>query len=134
MPEIPEDPTGRDSTPPHPRPAGQREYLTHFAIAGFTYYDGALAFQHLQPGTPLHLASEPDNKYDPQAVALFYKDYKLGYIPRSHNTIVHKLLKVGFNNLQAVVQRTDSSEHPEQQVGVVVHLGEAELMEHGIGD
>lgn len=99
-----------------------REYLAHFNIAGFTYWDGALAFNKLQPGVPLTMALEDDNKYDPEAVAIYYDTMKLGYVPRDRNTLIYKLLKTGINNLMTVVQRVDGSEHPEQQVGVVVHL------------
>jgi len=99
-----------------------REYLTHFHIAGFTYWDGALAFSKLKPGVPLTIALEDDNKYDPEAVVIYYDTVKLGYVPREHNAVIYKLLKTGINNLMAVVQRVDGSEHPERQVGVVVHL------------
>jgi len=100
----------------------QREYLAHFNIAGFTYWDGALAFQKLKPGVPLTMILEEDNKYDPKAVALYHDSVKLGYVPRDSNTVIYKLLKMGIDNLMTVVQRVDGSEHPENQVGVVVHL------------
>ncbi|SDD84466.1 HIRAN domain-containing protein [Niabella drilacis] len=100
----------------------QREYLAHFNIAGFTYWDGALAFEQLKPGVALTLKLEADNKYDPQAVALYYETIKLGYVPKTNNTIIYKLLKLGWNGFMAVVQRVDATEHPEQQVSVVVHL------------
>ena len=36
----------------------KKEHLSHFNIAGFTYYDGALVFQKLHIGTQLTLKLE----------------------------------------------------------------------------
>ena len=84
--------------------------------------DGVEAFAELKIGSPLKLLYEPDNGHDPQAVCIMYKDFKLGYVPRDQNKILHKLLKIGFKGLQARVQRISPEEHPEHQVAVVVHL------------
>lgn len=100
----------------------KKEYLTHFDIAGFTYWDGALAFENLKPGVQLSLKWEEENRHDPQAVALYYDTLKLGYVPKDNNTLIYKILKLQLNCLMAVVQRADAAKHPEHQVGVVVHL------------
>jgi hypothetical protein len=99
------------------------EHLAHFNIAGFTYYYGALVFNKLKVGKKLELKLEEDNKFDPRAVAIYYQEHKLGYVSRSENRIIYKLLKIGMkNHLRAVIQRVDSREHPESQIMVVVHL------------
>lgn len=41
--------------------------LTHFHIAGFSYWDGCEAFENLKIGTILELEREQDNKFDPYA-------------------------------------------------------------------
>lgn len=99
-----------------------REHLSHFMISGFTYYEGALVFKELQVGTELSLKYEEDNKFDARAIAIYYKEYKLGFIPRSENRIIYKLMKVGFTNFDVRIQQVDPQAHPEEQVGVVVHL------------
>lgn len=99
-----------------------REHLAHFDIAGFTYYEGALAFKELEIGVSLQLQLDEDNKYDPRAVAIYYKEFKLGFVPRSENRIIYKLLKVGIDCLEVRVQRITKKENPENQVGVVIHL------------
>lgn len=100
----------------------KREHLNHFSISGFTYYEGALAFNQLEIGTSLRLEAEPENKYDPRAVAIYYKDHKLGFVPRRENRIIYKLLEIGFTQLEIRVQQLNAQAHPEEQVGVVVHL------------
>lgn len=99
-----------------------KEHLAHFNIAGFSYYDGAEAFHELKMGERLDISLDPENRYDPHAVAVTYKDYKLGYIPKADNEIFFKLLTVGIKNIVVRVQRLDATEHPEQQVWVIAHL------------
>lgn len=99
-----------------------KEHLANFNIAGFSYYDGAEAFGELRMGLKLEISLDPENKFDPQAVVVSYKDYKLGYIPKAVNEIFYKLLRVGAKNMVVRVQRLDATEHPEQQVWVVAHL------------
>jgi hypothetical protein len=99
-----------------------REHLAHFSIAGFTYYDGVLAFNELKIGTELRLVPDATNQYDPRAIAVYYNDYKLGFIPKSDNRIFYKLMKIGFDQFEVRVQRLAPDEDPEQQISVIVHL------------
>ncbi|MDO5615529.1 MAG: HIRAN domain-containing protein [Cruoricaptor ignavus] len=99
------------------------EHLANFNIAGFTYYDGALVFRKLKIGQELNLRLEENNRYDARAVAIYYKDYKIGFIPRTENRIFYKMLKVGLeNNIRILVQSRDETAYPEQQIRVVAHL------------
>lgn len=99
-----------------------KEHLANFNIAGFTYYDGPEAFKSLENGLLLELHPDPVNKYDPEAVMIWYKDFHLGYIPRSENSLFYKLLRVGFRQFEVRIQQINPAAHPEKQVGVVVHL------------
>ena len=103
-----------------------REHLAHFDIAGFTYYDGVLAFNELKIGVQLQLKREENNKYDARAVAIYYNEFKLGFVPRSENRIIYKLLNLGIDCLEIRIQRVDKKENPENQIGVVVHLVKTE--------
>lgn len=99
-----------------------KEHLASFNIAGFTYYDGVEVFKDLEIGLLLELHPEPDNKFNPQAIMIWYKNSHLGYIPRSENSIFYKLLRVGITQIEVRVQRVDPQEHPENQVSVVTFL------------
>lgn len=100
----------------------QTKMVKSFYIAGFTYYEGALAFQHLHIGTKLKLVAEPKNRHDDYAVALYFNQFKLGYIPARQNRTIAMLLNNGYNVFKAVVQQIDPHEHPEQQVRVAVFV------------
>ena len=62
----------------------KRQTLFNCKLAGFTYYDGPLAWQDLQVGSKLTPVAE-DNKYDPNAIALYFGDNKLGFVPKEKN-------------------------------------------------
>lgn len=82
-----------------------------------------MVLSELKPGMQLELVSEEENRYDPCAIAIYYGDYKLGFVPRSQNKTLSQLMALGYDDIfDARVQRVSPEEHPEQQVGVVVFL------------
>ncbi|MFD1672346.1 HIRAN domain-containing protein [Agrilactobacillus yilanensis] len=98
-------------------------HLMDFHIAGFAYYDGLDIIDKLTPGKPVTLAAEPDNPYDPEAVAIYYKDYKLGYVPKDRNSLLSTILYFGHQNLfETRIQTADTTNHPERQFRVVVKI------------
>jgi hypothetical protein len=100
-----------------------KRHLDNFHIAGFGYWDGCEAFEHLKIGTKLDLVREEDNAFDPYAVAIYYKDLKLGFIPRESNKEISKYLDMGWDDLYEVrVTRVTPDAHPESQVEVVVYI------------
>lgn len=107
----------------------KRRHFTNFDIAGFTYWDGALAFQELSIGTELYFKREEDNKFDPYAVAIYYKDYKLGFIPRNMNKDISKFCEQGYADIFEVrINRIAPDENPEDQIGVIVYLKQASAL------
>ena len=102
-------------------------HLSHFNIAGFTYWEGCIAFQELKIGSRLRLVREADNKFDPYAVAIYYENTKLGFIPRGENQLVAQFMDLGYNKIFDMrVQRICPDAHPEKQVWVILRLKEAD--------
>ena len=98
-------------------------HFLNFEIAGFTYWDGCMALEELKPGTRLILAREEENKFDPYAVAIYYGDYKLGFVPRKVNQQLSQFLDLGYGDIfEAFVQRVSPDRHMEDQVGVVIYI------------
>ena len=92
-------------------------------IAGFTYYDGLDVIENLKLGTPVTLKSELDNPYDPNAVAVYYEDTKLGFIPRAKNHTISQLLYLGYDDLFEVkINCCHPEENPENQFRIVVKI------------
>ena len=101
----------------------KKVHLTNFHIAGFGYWEGCEAFDQLKIGTKLELVREEDNAFDPYAVAIYYNDYKLGFIPRAHNHDISKYLDMGLHDIYEVrITRLTPDVQPEQQVEVIVNI------------
>lgn len=52
-----------------------------FFVAGIKFGDYEYAKEALEVGTPLYLDPEPENEFDPNAVAIRFDGWKLGYVP-----------------------------------------------------
>lgn len=101
----------------------KRLHLIHCNIAGFTYWDGCIAFEHLKIGTKLKLVRDCSNRYDRKAVALYWNEYKLGYIPRTHNDTISKFLDMGHEGIfETRISRICADEEPEEQVYINIYI------------
>ena len=56
-----------------------------YVISGLPYYDAPLIFDQLKLGSDLTIVPERDNPYDPEALALYSNNNKLGFIPKESN-------------------------------------------------
>jgi hypothetical protein len=98
-------------------------HFSNFNIAGFTYYDGVDVFYDLKIGTELHLKAEPKNCFDAYAVAIYYNETKLGYIPKGENKEISKFLNLGHTSLfEMKINQISMETHTERQVGVLVRI------------
>ena len=101
----------------------KRKHYLYCNIAGFMYWDGCEAFSELEVGKKLELVRESENKYDPEAVAIYYKDLKLGFVPRSDNEDLSHFLDMGHTDLFEVrVARICEDAHPDKQVFVNIYI------------
>ncbi len=64
-------------------------------VAGYQYYKGHLVENEFTTGVPLILVREPKNRYDSNAIAIYYKSTKIGFIPMAENTILANMLDQG---------------------------------------
>jgi hypothetical protein len=101
-------------------------HFSNFFIAGFTYWEGCMAIADLKVGSQLQLVRERENRFDPHAVAIYFNEHKLGFIPRDENELIAKFLDLGYSEMFDLrVQRIALDAHPEKQVGAVVFINEA---------
>ena len=82
--------------------------LLSFHIAGFQYADGALVLGDLKVGDKLTLCAERDNPHDPEAVAIYYGNTKLGYVPGNEVGPLSLMMYYGHEDVFEVrVQQID---------------------------
>ena len=76
----------------------QRHYLLNkFSVAGFYYYKGPEIVKTMVAGEIINMKPESENVHDKYAVELHYKGTLIGYIPRSDNRHISRLLQQGLN-------------------------------------
>ncbi|TAM61179.1 MAG: hypothetical protein EPN49_07530 [Rhodanobacter sp.] len=77
----------------HPLPGTtKRLHLQDCRIAGSQYYDAHAVLPQLHPGDPLQLRRQHNNPHDDRAIAVLWRERKLGYLPRLDNTVAASLL------------------------------------------
>ena len=97
----------------------RRVTLQESPINGFQYYDGERVLPRLRAGHRLSLRREPDNRYDERAVAVHWRDRKLGYLPRVENTAVTHMMDNG-EQLDCVIAEVIPDNFPWNTVRVNV--------------
>lgn len=80
------------------------EALFRGPLAGFAYGDGASVLALMKSGDSLSLRREANNPHDAHAVALYWRSYKLGYVPRGYSLEVSSRLDAG-DALQAAIEQ-----------------------------
>lgn len=65
-----------------------------YSIVGtnFCGAEAAALLKTTTPGTPIDLVREPTNEFDPNAVAVYIGDQKVGYIARKLNVTLSKFI------------------------------------------
>lgn len=98
-------------------------YLLDCHVAGFAYYDGLDVIKKLELGAPVTLKPEPENPYDPDAVAIYFEKAKLGYMPQAKNGYISNLLYFGYGDIvEAKISSHKPDAHPENQFRIVIKL------------
>lgn len=78
--------------------------FARFNIDRFSVFDGLDVIDQLKAGTKVELKSEPENPFDFEAVAIFFDDCKLGYIPSEVNYEISTILYFGHEDVfEAVI-------------------------------
>jgi len=99
----------------HEQGAGRELLIQESPIAGFQYHDGESVWSRLSAGDSLELLREPANRYDRRAVAVYWGESKLGYVPRAANTACSQMLDRG-ERLTARIKRLRESPDPWKRV------------------
>lgn len=71
----------------------------------------------------LNLVREADNQFAPYSVAVYFGEFKLGFVPRNNNREISKYLDMGMDDIyEARIQRISPDEHPENQIEVILYI------------
>ena len=96
--------------------------IFNFPISEFDFHYGLDVIDDLQLGKPVTLVFEPDNPYNPGAVAIYFGKTKLGYVP-SGDGYLGQLLYFGHGDiLEAIISYRNLEKELANQFRVTVRL------------
>jgi len=89
-------------------------------------------WEELHVGTLLELQRDKENTYDKNAVAVVYskmdennekEEYLLGYLPRTDNTEIAKLLEMGWTSVfECRISKINQEAHYENQIRLTIRI------------
>ena len=90
-------------------------------IAGFQFHEGDVIWPSLAVGAKLALIRKATNTHDPDAVAVYFQNNKLGYVPRAENSAIAQMLDRG-ETLEARISGLLMEEDSWERVRFTVSL------------
>lgn len=104
-------------------------YLQQFFVAGFRHYKGMEMLQHMEINDLLELRREPENAHDECAIALYWQQEKIGYMPSDLNEIISKLLDAQALPLLGMITHLNLEVKPWENVVAAVYFLQDETVE-----
>ncbi len=99
-----------------------KHLLLQCFLRGFKFYEGPKLLADFKEGDMLELVREPENEYDENAVALYWNNHKIGYIPKEENKILSKLLAIGAPEMMAEVTYLKPEAATWENVNLAVYV------------
>ncbi len=97
-------------------------YLLQSFVRGFRHYEGPALIGQMKEGDMLELVREPDNEYDPAAVALHWNKHKIGFIPAEDNELLSKLLDIQVPEFMAEIVFLQPAASSWENVRIAIYV------------
>ncbi|MET0090652.1 MAG: HIRAN domain-containing protein [Candidatus Thiodiazotropha sp.] len=98
----------------------RRVILQESPLAGFQYHRAPAIWPFLQVGESLHLRREPTNAHDRYAIAVWFRNEHLGYIPQRDNRTLARLLDQGERLETTIVRLLEEERNPWRKIRLQV--------------
>lgn len=77
-------------------PFTREVFLLDIVVAGTSYCEQIdEIYPLLSEGTVLKMQRNPQNKYDENAIGIYFNQVRIGWVPRTMNTIISRLMDAG---------------------------------------
>lgn len=101
----------------------RKENSMQFTIAGVKFHEYKQCLNDITEGDTLKLVPEPANKFDPNAVAIYFdngaKQSMLGYVPKRFSSEVSAMIEVG-QNLECILTKFNRTATPWDMFSVTI--------------
>ena len=105
----------------HAKSKPRKILLLESPLAGYQYHRAEGVRSFLRVGENLRLVREPQNPYDGNAIAVYFRNDKLGYVPRDENRALAVMMDHGERVQAHVIKLTNDSD-PWRRVRFNVEL------------
>jgi len=99
----------------------QKIYLLHFFVRGFKFYQGPKIIDQINQNGLVHLVREPDNEYDLNAIAVYFENQKIGFVPAESNEVLRRILDAKLLDLQAEITKIEPDAQTWEQISVAIY-------------
>ena len=102
--------------------ASQKAYLLQSFVAGFRFYKGMELLSHMQEQDMVELRRQPANEHDEFAVALYWQQEMIGFLPAASNEIIARLMDAKALHLIGIITHLQRDAKPWENVAVAVYF------------
>jgi len=102
--------------------AKSKIYLLQDFVRGFRFYKGPELLKQIQTGEKLRLQREKENKQDALAIAVYYKNEKIGFVPKEKNEVLSALMDGGVAELHAEITHLELDAETWENVHFAIYL------------
>lgn len=99
----------------------KKQKLLQCFVAGFRYYNGPQLINKMEIGDTIKLVREPNNKYDNKAIALYFQNNKIGFIPQMDNQVISNMMDVNMMLLNAEISYVNPKKDSWEQLEIIVN-------------
>ena len=92
------------------------------ALVGLSYYELQYVYHHIHEGTALELRREPRNRHDYNAIAVYFRNHKIGFLPKNANELAAHLMDEGCALEARVTKVTKTKYLPTTGLDVELHI------------
>jgi hypothetical protein len=109
-------------------------YLLQFFVRGFQFADGLKILEQMEENQMLELVREPENKYDTNAIALYFNEHKIGFVPKEKNEILARLMDSETIVLMAEIVKIEPTAKAWENVFATIYILKEETEPFGANE
>ncbi|RNI33573.1 hypothetical protein EFY79_18295 [Hanamia caeni] len=102
--------------------ASQKVFLLQSFVAGFRFYKGMELLPHMQEQDIVELRRQPDNEHDEFAVAVYWQQEMIGYLPAASSEVSARLMDAKALPLVGIITHLQRDAQPWENVAVAVYF------------
>lgn len=107
-------------------PFTREVFLLHIEVAGTGYCEQMNdIYPKLKTDEVLQMRRDPQNKYDKKAIGIYFEQTRIGWVPRTMNEIISRLMDAGKVFFCRITELSEQSpENPWKHISCKIYMVE----------